>query len=118
MLLKIAKESGKFYSCNSILRLLGGFHNNAYAKNVAQESASMQKGGFVTKTFVLLVVHGSNHIFSIFMNMQIQDFVCHQSEKFADGVRREALPSSREETLMKKHREQLGETVLHRSIIW
>ena len=56
------------------------------------------------------------------MTMQIRVVVCHQSEKFADGVRREALPSSRdgisnfEDEIAESV--SLGKVAQHRSNLW
>ena len=65
--------------------------NKANAKMV-QQTACKEALSQKIVTYLLLI---GPILFSIFMNLQIRGVVCHQSEEFADGVRCEALPSSR-----------------------
>ena len=66
-------------------------HNKANAKMVQQTACN----GRCRKKIVTYLLLIGPILFSIFMTTQMQGAVCHQSRKFADGVRCEALPSSR-----------------------
>ena len=76
-----------------------------------QKCSSRQRAkGQKFVTYLLLI------LFCIFINMQFRCVACHQSEKFADGIRREALPSSRLKDIQEEISKLFGEKSVYISL--